>query len=287
MLQLHTVHAMCNCLAGGDLKERMICAEAEDNDKKMLKDFNADIAENKHTDMYKYDDLDDEDEKYSDDGDNDDNDDDDNDEDRSRKDSGEELIDFGTHIRKEAAVLIDNVLEESINIISTRQQQQQHQQQEANGYDSLKQEYNSESENYAITCDDIGGLDVIKSPTIESMSGKSFDDNMSFTDEQWLGTQQQTQVSTLPGVVTSTISTINTTQQQKRSHDFVNFKDGFKPITAAETVTTLTTTTSPQIGTTLHEAVTFGGSGGSGGSGGISDVDNVVEEANWKTKGNF
>lgn len=35
----------------------------------------------------------------------------------------------------------------------------------------------SESENFAITCDVIG-VDLIKSPTIESMSGKSFDDFM-------------------------------------------------------------------------------------------------------------
>lgn len=36
----------------------------------------------------------------------------------------------------------------------------------------------SESEHFAITCD-VNGVDIIKSPTIESMSGKSFDDNFS------------------------------------------------------------------------------------------------------------
>lgn len=276
MLQLHTVYAMCNCLAGDAVKERIIYSAAEDNDIEKLIDFNADADGSKDNDIYKYSAVEDNDEKYSDD-------DDDDDEDRSRKAGGEKHIDFDGNIRKEAAVLIDNVLEESINIISTRQQQQ-HQQQEANGNDSLKQEYNSESENYAITCDDIGGLDVIKSPTIESMSGKSFDDNMSFTDEQWLGSQHQTQVSAMPGVATTTITTTNISQQQNRSHDLINSKVGFKPITATETITTLTKTNTTQVGTTLHEAVTFSGSGG------ISDVDAtdaVVEEADWKTKGNF
>nr|XP_036219997.1 ankyrin-2 isoform X8 [Bactrocera oleae] len=259
---------------GDAVKERIIYSAAEDNDIEKLIDFNADADGSKDNDIYKYSAVEDNDEKYSDD-------DDDDDEDRSRKAGGEKHIDFDGNIRKEAAVLIDNVLEESINIISTRQQQQ-HQQQEANGNDSLKQEYNSESENYAITCDDIGGLDVIKSPTIESMSGKSFDDNMSFTDEQWLGSQHQTQVSAMPGVATTTITTTNISQQQNRSHDLINSKVGFKPITATETITTLTKTNTTQVGTTLHEAVTFSGSGG------ISDVDAtdaVVEEADWKTKG--
>ncbi|XP_018788916.1 PREDICTED: uncharacterized protein LOC108968970 isoform X2 [Bactrocera latifrons] len=261
---------------GDEVKEQILYAAAEDNVIEKLIDFDAD-ADGSKDNFYKYSDVEDDYEKYSDD----DDDDDDEDEDRSRKAGGEKILHFDTNIRQEAAVLIDNVLEESINIISTRQQQQ-HQQQEANGYDSLKQEYNSESENYAITCDDIGGLDVIKSSTIESMSGKSFDDNMSFTDEQWPGTQQHhMQVSAVPGFATTTITTTSTTQQQKRSHDLIDSKDGFKPITATETITTLTTTTTTQIGTTLHEATTFAGSGG------ISDadaVDAVVEEADWKIK---
>lgn len=35
---------------------------------------------------------------------------------------------------------------------------------------------------FAITCE-VNGLDVVKSPTIESFSGKSFDDNMSVTND--------------------------------------------------------------------------------------------------------
>ncbi|XP_037719138.1 ankyrin-2 isoform X2 [Drosophila subpulchrella] len=86
---------------------------------------------------------------------------------------GEDLV---ARIREEANILVDRVIEESVEIIESHGHQ-------ANGHEIAKLDYNSESENYAITCDDIGGVDVIKSPTIESMSGKSFDDNMSFTDE--------------------------------------------------------------------------------------------------------
>ncbi|XP_073840259.1 uncharacterized protein isoform X2 [Musca autumnalis] len=54
----------------------------------------------------------------------------------------------------------------------------------SDGGNNNRQECNSESENYAITCDVVGGVDVVKSPTIESMSGKSFDDNLSSSDDQ-------------------------------------------------------------------------------------------------------
>nr|NP_001189069.1 ankyrin 2, isoform P [Drosophila melanogaster]ADV37506.1 ankyrin 2, isoform P [Drosophila melanogaster] len=91
-------------------------------------------------------------------------------------DSDGDSGDFVARIREEANILVDRVLEESVEIIESQGHQ-------ANGHEIAKLDYNSESENYAITCDDIGGVDVIKSPTIESMSGKSFDDNMSFTDE--------------------------------------------------------------------------------------------------------
>lgn len=42
----------------------------------------------------------------------------------------------------------------------------------------------SESENYAITCDLSNGAEFLKSPTIESISGKSFDENMSPHEER-------------------------------------------------------------------------------------------------------
>lgn len=42
----------------------------------------------------------------------------------------------------------------------------------------------SDSENFAITCDLSNGAEFLKSPTIESISGKSFDDNMSPQDDE-------------------------------------------------------------------------------------------------------
>ena len=120
----------------------------------------------------------------------DDVDDDDDDDDYEHEQS---VIDIDSNItkfhppnienaRREAIVLIDNVLKESIEIVNEQQDREHFEVYDIVDNNS-KIEYNSESENYAITCDDIGGLDVIKSPTIESMSGKSFDDNLSFTDE--------------------------------------------------------------------------------------------------------
>lgn len=41
----------------------------------------------------------------------------------------------------------------------------------------------SDSENFAITCDLANGAELLKSPTIESISGKSFDENLSPQDE--------------------------------------------------------------------------------------------------------
>lgn len=66
------------------------------------------------------------------------------------------------------------MLDESVCIVNNNSTAQLLQQ---NNVDPLC----SESENFAITCD-INGVDLIKSPTIESMSGKSFDDNISVSD---------------------------------------------------------------------------------------------------------
>lgn len=87
------------------------------------------------------------------------------------------------NVRQEATVLVDNVLEQSIHIVNEQQDRDHIETYNVVVDNNTRAEYNSESENYAITCDDVDGLDVIKSPTIESMSGKSFDDNLSFTDE--------------------------------------------------------------------------------------------------------
>lgn len=77
-------------------------------------------------------------------------------------------------IRNEAITLVDSVLDESVCIVNNNSTAQLLQQ---NNVETLC----SESENFAITCD-INGVDLIKSPTIESMSGKSFDDNISVSD---------------------------------------------------------------------------------------------------------
>lgn len=66
----------------------------------------------------------------------------------------------------EAIQLVDHVLDQSVLIINAQQ--------------LSSNTLHSESENFAITCD-ING-DLMKSPTIESMSGKSFDDNISVSD---------------------------------------------------------------------------------------------------------
>lgn len=71
------------------------------------------------------------------------------------------------NIRMEAIQLVDNVLEQSVLIINSQQHS--------------SNTLHSESEHFAITCD-VNGVDLIKSPTIESMSGKSFDDNFSVPD---------------------------------------------------------------------------------------------------------
>lgn len=119
-------------------------------------------------------------------------------------DDGEDLV---ARIREEANILVDRVLEESVEIIESHGQQ-------ANGHEIVKLDYNSESENYAITCDDIGGVDVIKSPTIESMSGKSFDDNMSFTDEH-IHLPLHAQNTTVTATTTTTVTTQFQQQQSQ------------------------------------------------------------------------
>lgn len=68
----------------------------------------------------------------------------------------------------EATQLVDSVLERSIFFLNSQQ----------HSTNTL----HSESDQYAITCDP-NGAELIKSPTIESMSGKSFDDNLSGPDD--------------------------------------------------------------------------------------------------------
>ncbi|XP_033243826.1 ankyrin-2 isoform X19 [Drosophila miranda] len=128
-------------------------------------------------------------------------------------DNDDDVADLVARIREEATILVDSVLEESVEIIESHGIGHQHQ---ANGHEFVKQENNSESDNYAITCDDIDGVDVIKSPTIESMSGKSFDDNMSFTDEH---IHLPLHVQNITATTTTTVTTQYQQQQaQPQSH---------------------------------------------------------------------
>ncbi|ETN64057.1 Ankyrin 2 [Anopheles darlingi] len=78
-------------------------------------------------------------------------------------------------VQSEACQLIESVLEQSVSIVSSSQPA---------GPLTNDREHQapSESEQYAIRSDILSSTDgdmVVKSPTIESMSGKSFDDNMS------------------------------------------------------------------------------------------------------------
>ncbi|XP_051862066.1 ankyrin-2 isoform X5 [Drosophila albomicans] len=134
---------------------------------------------------------------------------DDGDGDDGRDDDRDDAFDDRVaRIREEAKILVDHVLEESVDFIESHGEQ-------TNGlHDSIKHEYNSESDNYAITCDDIGGVDVIKSPTIESMSGKSFDDNMSFTDEH---IHLPLHAQNITATTTTTTVTTQIQQQQQLS----------------------------------------------------------------------
>uniref|UniRef100_A0A1A9X0Y1 Uncharacterized protein n=1 Tax=Glossina brevipalpis TaxID=37001 RepID=A0A1A9X0Y1_9MUSC len=117
--------------------------------------------------------------------DNDDDDDEDDEEDYERDKSVidaetgvmKSSLDKDENIRFQAKILVDRVLEDSIHVVD--------EQRDHDDIDNNKHDYNSESENYAITCDDINGLEVIKSPTIESMSVASEQKCMSEgTDER-------------------------------------------------------------------------------------------------------
>lgn len=124
-------------------------------------------------------------------------------------------------IRSKAINLVDSVLEQSINYVS-----QHHDLQSAHDTNMLVDtklsdqvgpstpatagQYNvlsldgepqdqlflvnvdnlhSESENFAITCDLSNEVEFMKSPTIESISGRSFDDNMSGNENEFIEEQ--------------------------------------------------------------------------------------------------
>ncbi|GAB0093044.1 hypothetical protein DMENIID0001_080960 [Sergentomyia squamirostris] len=80
--------------------------------------------------------------------------------------------DFDKLVRCEAIHLVDSVLEQSLSIVHSQQQPQ-----------CLTDGGQSESEHFAITSDVSNGVDFVKSPTIDSISGKSFDDDNEGIDQ--------------------------------------------------------------------------------------------------------
>lgn len=108
-------------------------------------------------------------------------------------------------IRSKAIDLVDSVLEQSVQYLSSHHQQNgqqtlrfsDHTEIEKFVFTNVNQIDNnldqhpalnanlgdyflhSDSENFAITCDLSNDAEILKSPTIESISGKSFDENMS------------------------------------------------------------------------------------------------------------
>ena len=112
-------------------------------------------------------------------------------------------------VRTQAVQLVDSVLEQSVLILTERadldaQLSKRHDEHSEQDEYSYKHEnhmgqffddppvlhvnvadnfLHSDSENFAITCDLSNGAEFLKSPTIESISGKSFDENMSPQEE--------------------------------------------------------------------------------------------------------
>ncbi|XP_062559236.1 microtubule-associated protein futsch-like isoform X2 [Armigeres subalbatus] len=79
-------------------------------------------------------------------------------------------------VQSEASNLVDSILEQSVSIVNNSQMQPDV---------AIDTQAQSESEQYAIRSDILSSNEadlVVKSPTIESMSGKSFDDNISNPD---------------------------------------------------------------------------------------------------------
>lgn len=92
--------------------------------------------------------------------------------------------DYIEYVRTEAQILVNGVLEECADIIAHQQSPDPSDMHYQNGDNiSIGTNMNGDSDSdFAITCE-VNGLDVVKSPTIESFSGKSFDDNMSVNND--------------------------------------------------------------------------------------------------------
>uniref|UniRef100_A0A1Q3FQI7 Uncharacterized protein n=1 Tax=Culex tarsalis TaxID=7177 RepID=A0A1Q3FQI7_CULTA len=106
--------------------------------------------------------------------------------------------DYLNLVQSEASNLVDSILEQSVSIVSHSQ---------AQGNAGVDAQAQSESEQYAIRSDILSSNEadlVVKSPTIESMSGKSFDDNISNPDyDSSEANQQMAAVLAGPGITVS------------------------------------------------------------------------------------
>lgn len=104
--------------------------------------------------------------------------------------SGEEYLNL---VQSEASNLVDSILEQSVSIVNSSQMQPDV---------AIETQAHSESEQYAIRSDILSSNEadhVVKSPTIESMSGKSFDDNISNPDYD--SSEANQQLAQLAGVL--------------------------------------------------------------------------------------
>ncbi|XP_065073324.1 serine-rich adhesin for platelets-like isoform X3 [Ochlerotatus camptorhynchus] len=103
---------------------------------------------------------------------------------------GEEYLNL---VQSEASNLVDSILEQSVSIVNNSQMQPDV---------AIETQAHSESEQYAIRSDILSSNEadlVVKSPTIESMSGKSFDDNISNPDYD--SSEANQQLAQLAGVL--------------------------------------------------------------------------------------
>lgn len=131
--------------------------------------------------------------------------------------TGKEVLfeepDYIEYVRNEAQILVNGVLEECADIIAHQQtadptlSSYMNYQNGDNGSIGTNQNGDSDSD-FAITCD-LNGLDVVKSPTIESFSGKSFDDNMSVDTNILVECYNNSSSTNLPNLSSTTELTPN------------------------------------------------------------------------------
>lgn len=115
--------------------------------------------------------------------------------------------DYIEYVRTEAQILVNGVLEECADILAHQQStdplSDMYYQNGDNGSIGANMNGDSDSD-FAITCE-VNGLDVVKSPTIESFSGKSFDDNMSLNNDPNILVECYTSTNISPSSTTTNL----------------------------------------------------------------------------------